>query len=358
MKANSKTTLALEHLTKIISDLKSSDCYFLPPERQLCEQVGLSRVTLRRALAILEARGVLIAGKNGRQIRDIDSTQKNSCIWFYAFGHNRIVIPAGYRLWNNLQREAKNHGFDTKLVLYDQSNEINTAPFRNEKDYIIISDNVYGCLDSVMADKKIHMHDRIIGIEASLRENLKYIVTLDDYAVGSLAAHQLLEAGYKYPAYFGLNNGRIAFEKRRLGFIDTLKTAGVKLAGEKCFCAQSSLSIVKEIIFELDELVSSSIDSLFVFSDELIVTIYHLINHIHKIPDDFGLITVNGSGNSVSHYPPITSVSHASKKTAQSILNLIENLNQGRFKEGAVIKIKPSIHDGTSILPCSKITNN
>ena len=347
LKTNSKTTLAIEKLTQIIMEQKAGGSYFLPPERQLCDQIGFSRVTLRRGLAILEERGVLVAGKNGRQITDIDLSREKPCICFCTFGHGRILLSARFRLWNNLQREAAQRGFTTRLVLYDEYNVPAVAASLSRDDYLIVTDNILNCLDPLLVNKEIR--DRMIGIEASLGSRLKYMVTLDDYAVGALAAEQLLQAGYRAPGFLGLDNGTVAFQQRAAGFVDTLKASGVSPVGLKWFKATSIGIKIKELVNGFESYIHPEQDSLFVYSDEIITVIYCLLHEICNMSGNFGLITVNGSGNSVSHYPAIASISHASGRTATAILNLIEDLKNGKHKNGAVVKIKPSVHNGDRI---------
>jgi len=346
LKTKSKTTLALESLGKIISEQKASGSYFLPAERQLCEQIGLSRVTVRRALAILEERGVLIAGKNGRQITDNDTTEQKSCIWYLTLGRSRILLPARYRLWNNLQREATSRGFETKLVLYDMDNIPDIASLMKKDDFLVITENSRNSLSVLLENKKIK--NQAIGIDASLEKSLKYIVMMDDYSAGYQAGEKLLKAGYKNPGFLGLDNGSIAFKERARGFTDALKSAGIEPACIKWLNANSMKFEIKKLVNNLEHYIIPGQDSLFLFSDEIINLIYYLIGE-QNVPDKFGLITVNGSGNSVAHYPPITAIGHASGRTATTILNLIDDINQGRFPDKTVIKVKPSIHEGVTI---------
>lgn len=347
MKVYSKTNQVVESLTKMVADLRGGDDCFLPSERKLCEMLDTSRVTLRKALAVLEERNMLLTGTKSRLVTGKKPSRNKGTIVFVSFGYSRIILPAWNRLWDRINREAEARGYRTRLELYNE-NDVHFKQRTTDNDhYIIYSD----CPDHIRDEffALLGNNPKAIGVYEGFQGRMKNIVALDSYAVGRVAAEYLLAAGYRAPGFIGWNNGYLSFKRRAEGFIDTLNAAGVPPRMVEWLDGRSAGEFIKNFLFAADRLITPELDSLFVYSDEGISLFYDTIAHMRKIPEKFGLITVSGSHQGLSHYPPITSVSHGTAKVAAAIFDLIEEINRGKVKNGKTILVEPSIHEGFTV---------
>lgn len=344
MRTYTKTKHLAEQLNEIIAKMRDTNDCFLPSERKLCEMLKTSRVTLRKALKKLEDNNVLLTGSKSRLINGTKPPCDKGKIVFVAAGVNGITNHAWHRLWEQIERNAEARGYQTTRELHHgDAAKLNTTSFKNYH-YIIFANgpsHIEHEFCSIMEGKS-----NVITVSDNFTDNFQNVVALDNYAVGCKAAEHLLASGYKAPGFIGWKWHDNSFKRRLAGFVDTLNSANVAPRMVEWLEGNTLGGFIKNFLFNADKLITTDIDSLFVYSDEGISLFYDTIAHIRKVPEDFGLITVNGSHQALMHYPPITSIAHATKQTANEIFNLIEKLEQGKYKKGKKILLKPGVHQG------------
>jgi hypothetical protein len=317
----------------------------------LAAELGASRMTVRNALLELELEGVIEHGQRGRTIvsrNPAPSTPKGRIV-FLSSGVDWIVIPAWNRLWMRLSEMGRAAGWTCELKLFGNGEPFSAEGLRDD-DFIVLS-SIYA---SQMEDflEYIKGRPRVIGVHEKHVGCLPHIVALDNRAAGRLAAKILLDAGYRKPAILRQDNQDPCFPLRGEGFLS--EVAG-RLPGYSPlrfeFDSRIQEKYVLACVRHLDEMKAADSDSMFVATDELIGLVYMPFSHARRIPDEFGLVTLAGSHESLVHQPRITAVSHASSKVAAAVLRLLEGMRDGSIAEDAasVELIEPGVHPGSTI---------
>ncbi len=341
-----KTDQAVSQLIDIINELRNGKDQFFPPERKLCEQLNISRVTLRRAITILEERNILQSGSKGRLVVSPGNIETKGKIVFYTYGYERIINPAWNRLWTKLSGSCRQWGYDAELRLLSDENPVTVKKPESENEFIILTSFPKRYSEKMF--KLIEEEKNVIATHESYIGKITNVVALDNYATGVMAAQELLVKNVSRPGFIGLQNNDIAFQKRASGFIDTMKQNAIDVE-EFWFSGGSLGSFMINALEGVKAFINSGIDSLFWYSDEGVNVVYEIISQSYRIAQEFSLVTVAGSHQALANDPPVTAISHATAMTCTAIFQLIENLqNETRAKEN-IILVKPSIYKGRTV---------
>jgi DNA-binding LacI/PurR family transcriptional regulator len=351
---------ALSGLEDFIARLRLQGETFLPSERKLCEELNFSRETVRRALEILETRQVIIKEASRRIIVAQEIAQFN--VAFVAAGWGAISNSAWARLWHAFSFLAAANGINAELVLFnwDDSPSAVREQISEQYDAVVFS-----------AAPNREMHDEILALQEFMPvictdeveiKSAKYVVSLDNYAGGRLAAQQLLVNGYSRPAALSHQNNSglpyFPFEERLRGFNDALREAGISVENNYTeVCPRMSLNKDSNYYKQLEQcseqIAQAGFDSLFVFFDSGIEVVYKAVSRHRTVGEDFGLVTMNGCNECRQHKPVISSVSHATYGVARGLVTLLDEMKLGtEFPEGTVRKSNPNFHYGETLKGC------
>ncbi len=344
VKPYTKTEDVVCRLKEMIKDLRWQDNAFLPSERRLCDMLGTSRVTLRRALASLEEGNLLQTGSKSRMIKSSQSRKIKKCVSFVASGHLRISLPAWNRLWEKIRQDGELEGYKSKLHLYNNMKSLPKDEFE-DADFIIYagsSDELQRYLSWLVDDS------RLIGVYEGTASILRNVVAVDNRAIGEMAAESLIAAGYSKPLFVGWDTGFEAFLKRYAGFKEKMESydIGIKTAWIK---GKSLGEFMRNFMNESDQIITDETDSVFVYSDEGISIIYDIIANKYKVPEEYGIVTVSGSHQGLINYPPIDSVSHGSARVVSALFSLMDDVKKGKSKAENHILVPPSMHEGLTL---------
>lgn len=337
----------LRRLESLVAKLKTEGTLFLPAERPLCETLGVSRMTLRKAVEALETRGVLETGARGRVISANAVPEPKGTLLFVARGVDWIVVPAWNRLWTRLENLARTVGYACKLKLVPPGATFDATGLE-DATFIVHS----GLDPKTEAEFMEFARGRanVIGVVEEHAEKLKHVVCLDNRVAGRLAAKILLDAGYRRPALLRAENATLAFARREEGFLEELAR---RLPNHTAPChvvrCHDMAEYVRGYLDALEGLAASDVDSLFVATDELITLAYDIIAHARDIPGEFGLVTLAGSHESLIHQPPVTAVGHGSSRVASALLELMERISDGRQPDKpSLTLVEPGVHAGAT----------
>lgn len=235
---------ATEYLSKLIVQHYDDEGYRLPTEADTCREVGVSRITARKAYTILEEHGLIIRSKRGgtRINKEIPLKIVLSILHSNGYLHNgareksntiAVILPhimGSHHVTNILSAIIDNHVNET-IIVDKSSMSINKEQELIDKyiamnvDGIIlypVDNEIYNptLLQLSMAKFPLVLVDRLLpGL------TLPY-VSSDHEDMVRLASNHLLRAGHKHILFFNANiktNSSLAIRKE--SYINSLYSA-------------------------------------------------------------------------------------------------------------------------------------
>jgi len=349
-------------LREMIKEKISNSCYFLPSEVAMSEEIGVSRITLRKALAKLDMEGIIRRDRVKTEIvekRDILSNCGK--ILFVASAHySTFIIPAIERLWIKLGPEVIARGGNLELFYV---NHMTTFAEWKEKfsqaDVIFLGTNDFKHSDATIKLYKKAMQEKIVF---SLLETISATnsIYLDNYSVGCMAAQILIDAGCRKiagicPDYMLLKND--IFAKRMKGFKDVLKKAGLmhlgaeKLIPYRCDKFHSEIGdkyhrTTKEA---LERSYAEGDDGVFLATDEEIGLISMNLLRRKIIPNKLKFLSVNGVGDAMRNNPPVSCLSHATNKVVDEVMKQLQLIAENKFIAPVNIMVKSDLYPNNTL---------
>jgi DNA-binding LacI/PurR family transcriptional regulator len=352
-------------LIKLVKSWASSGKYSLPPERELAVLLDVSRMTLRKAIGDLIANGFI--RREGRKNEIVNSSGLlRNCgkILFVASGvQSAFHLQALERLWLNFAPMAKMQGADISLLLTDSATSFNLIRAQiRQADVVLLSPFKCNASDEQVIAYLTQMETQklVIAITEYYSWTVKNIVSLDNYAAGEMAAEALVKAGYSKIFLLGYDSGNIdeSFKKRIAGFSNVLKLHG--LLRKNCIrLVESSAGGYGIKCREILNLAAKAgADAVFIYSDESIQMIVSDICVSGTVPDKFGIISLNGCGDSLRNIPPVSCVSHATLGVAGTLLKVLADFSLKRLELPVNIFVKPELYDKGTIRNIFKDKSN
>ncbi len=328
----------------------------LPPERELCEILECSRETVRRVLETEEAAGTIIKKGQNRAL-SLESAGNKTSLGHFAFvsgGTNMIGNPAWNKLWLTLHEKAETAGITSELILLSSRTTPEEYPFlfRDIPDVIVISTIGKKAVDYLRTlPEKL-----LISVEANYENLVENIIAPDAYKTGWLAAEKLYEHGYRRPALIRYEFSKkesapyIPFHRRYLGFMDGCAHYGMKYGPESEFSMRGREYQKYMDMGKIAAAINKGpFDSAFLYSDDYLPFYYEAFSECRRIPEKFGLITVNSQDIAVEYSPHVSSCSHCTFPMATTLVSYITkyfksgNTNIGRIYLG------PKYHEGKTL---------
>ncbi len=336
-----KVTVALR---SFLAGIRLRGESFLPSERYLSDKLNCSRVVLRKVLSEFEEQGELLKGGKGRIIapeqavmRVVFATSGNEAIHGYSWNH----------LWSVMEPLARVAGIAIDLVLYSAASPLTIEKLGSKlPDAMIFTSMLQSAEINFMTEFKSELP--VISIDGNYAETFDFAVTLDDYDVGFRAGKLLKQCGYQQPAFIGNKTvGYLPFKQRQSGFCDAFADGTVKIVQTVDY---NQVALIKATVNAVKQLITAGADSLFLYSDELIDFVFQAIAEERSIPDEFGLITLNGSGRSLAHTPQVTAFSHMIPEIARQLISLLTQECNGSLPSTFKIKVgSADVFKGTTI---------
>ena len=233
-----------EYLAKLIAEHYDDEDYRLPTEADLIRDLGVSRITVRKAYAILEEQKLITRAKRGgtRINRSLPSEATASLLRRHSHiegGATKkiksvvVIVPqimGGHHVTSILSAIIENHADETIMIdcssmSLKKEQELIDKYIDMQVDGIIlypVDNEIYNptILSLSTKDFPLILVDRLLpGL------SLPY-VSSDHEKMVTLAAAHLLEAGHKHILYFNANiKTNSSLSARKESFINTLYNA-------------------------------------------------------------------------------------------------------------------------------------
>lgn len=349
-----------QRFDRYVVRMRSQGQLMLPAERILSEELGCSRVLVRKLLDRKDSEGLLVKNHLGRTL-SVEAAANRTRIGqltFVAEGAEIVANPAWNRLWHRLQVHAAAVNLSSRLALY---------PYRHDGlDWAARLDGEVGFLvtPTLSANLSRYLATRPDIVSVVTDEHppgtTGSMVCLDNHAAGRMAAEQLALRGYRRPALICARHivaGQlyVTFERRCAGFREACARLGLEFSEDSEFWigppgVRSKIELMQAAV----ELGRRGFDAVFLHTDNDYDFLYEGFADARKlIPEDIGVITVNSQGRAENASPRIVAISHASDAIARALVGRIHGLlRSGRSGEAiGEHRIEPSVHDGLSLRP-------
>lgn len=356
----------------MIRDRIRVSCYYLPGEIAMSEEIGASRITLRKAMAILEQEGLIRRDRVRTEIlepRDILSACGK--ILFTAGAHySTFFYPAVERLWNRFNSEVLSRDGNVELFCNDHT----TSPVEWEQkiaaaEVIFLTSTGSSRLGAAETLLQEASPEKIIfsllESENPLTPNCIY---LDNYRVGVKAAQALIAAGCRNIGAVSMDHrlfGSPIFPRRMNGFINELQKHGlfnpdairlIPFPSSSRFNPDGGDNYSKNARIALEQAYAAGDDGVFVSTDEEIGLIAMNLFRNAIIPGKLKLLTFNGVGDAMRHNPPISCLSHGTHRVVAAALEQLKLIAKKQFVAPVNIAVSPLLYNNFTLSDESAMT--
>ncbi len=311
----------------------------LPSEKELSEQFGLSRQTVRHATGVLEKQKIVtrVRGSGtyiGGAYMPVRSEKYMNIAVVSTFYENYIFPPT----IRGIERVLSKNGYTMQVSFTD--NRVS----REQKilETILKNDNIDGLIiepaKSALPSPNLKYfeqirarHIPIICFNATF-ENVGMqlpCVRLNDEEAGYQAARQLIDAGHKeIGGIFKLDDRQGPL--RYAGFMRAVIEANVHVSQDRIFWLDTpltqELSPAAPYVFER----FAGITGLVCYNDAVAFQVMELsARKGMRIPDDLSIVGIDDASPSGPGWPALTTIPHPKeqlgRKTAENLLELLRN---------------------------------
>lgn len=323
-----------------INDIEWTVGSLLPSENELCADLGISRGTLRQALAILENEGyirreqgrgtVVIYGNTRKQQADLPD---RTLVFIVPF----VIDSFAPTLLLSLEHTARIQGF---TVIFDdvQNNLEKQAEILKQ----FVQDRVAGIVifpvNSVYQDPTIcELAMRkypLVLIDRYVRGIQTDYVTADNFGGGLRGAQHLLSLGHKKIAFLTWSDPSTSLDHRRTGYQSALMEAGIQPEAGMEWEINCFPTVDLDMLNSLLTARSDRPTAILAANELLGLAVYRLCRKSGiRIPEDLALVAFGNLNTAVHLDIPLTTVTlptyEMGKKAAEIVIGRIQGTISG-----------------------------
>lgn len=286
----------------------------LPSEHDLCVQLGISRGTLRQALAELERQG-FVRREQGRGTFVIRGYRQqdhldlpNRTIAFVVPYVRDSFVPT---LLLGVEHAAREHGYSV-LFHHVENSLTRQGQVLEQLDRDGIRGIVLFPVDSVHVDPSlVRLAERdfpLVIVDRYLKTLLTDYVTADNFGGALRATQHLIGLGHRRIAFLTWKDPAVTMEHRRAGYEQALIEGGLSPADELIWEVEGYPTIDLAALCQFLQ-AEARPTAIFAANDQLALAVYRAAREMNlRIPEDLALVGFDDL-NTVAHLEtPLTTV--------------------------------------------------
>ena len=280
----------------IINEFRLKNDFVLPAERELAEILQVSRGTIRKALDLLEADGVITRENQMTRILPVCKQRGRYAFCAASDIECRYFMFGLYlRLWEDLKLRSGNFTVDLVMIPHLQDN-CSAEKLEELKKYDLIFVSYIN--EKVVSDMKKAALPLVMLDEQNFDKNFP-LLCMDNYQVGKFAATSLFNAGCRNAFTIEFRMGPYKpFDLRNQGFSDEFTSLGGKVTAiRNPDNLPNALTCINFLANEIEKNLTPETDCAFYLSDESGNMLNWYFKNNLQSNNNFKIITFVGSGN-------------------------------------------------------------
>ena len=329
--------------------LKAGDQFYT--ETEMCKMLGVSRQTIRNAMAKLEESNVLVRRWGSGTYVAAGRSARNKTIGVIVSGNDDSMLPG---ILKGIERVSSQNGYSLQLAFTHFDIALERSKLRSMIDSSVegiivepLNSGLYNPNEDIyneIESKKIPL----IFLEAYYKDANFPHVSLDHIAAGRMAAEHLINYGHrKITSLFMCNY--IQAHLRYEGYVKALMSHSIDFnpLDNFWFYSHHMEHLIQNSAYILK--ILENYTALVCYNDfHANIMVKFLLENGVNIPEDISIVSIDDSSLAASCPVPLTSVVHPKEKcglkAAENIIKLIENP-----VFDATVEFAPSITERESV---------
>lgn len=312
----------------------------LPSEQQLCTQLGVSRGTLRQALADLEREGY-VRREQGRgtfvirgQVRqNIPDLSQRTLAFVVPF----VLDSFAPSLLLGIEYAARENGYSV-LFHHDENSLVKQSEILEQLERDNIAGIVLFPVNSTHVDstlkRLVNEGYPLICIDRYLKQLPTDYVTMNNFGGALQATQHLIGLGHERIGFLTWRDPAITMEHRQIGYRTAMNEAGLDPDPDLIWEVTGYPSIDMKLVAESLQ-KDSRPTAIFAANDRLALGVYQIARQLHlRIPEDLAVVGFNNLAITAHLEVPLTTVTQPTfemgRKAAEILIGRIRGTIRGR----------------------------
>lgn len=360
MKIHRETAKQNQTYRALLNDLRMGrwQANTFPAERELAAAYAVSRTTIRKTLAMLEADGTISRQRGWRNTITFSGVRNLNLLWLSVSDINH-ASPPRLQLYDILQKYAQNCQTSfTYCQIYGDTRDNWLKTHLHEYDGIVISDVSSEQLMPELATL-LRQYPNTLSLQRIAGDLAAATCTTDNWYAGYLAAEYLLRNGFQHIGVIAVSPGLHDkhFHDRVNGFCDYCMDHADTIRDCNLVISRNfdDFKNPERILRKLKP-VERHIDALFVLSDNLALRCIEALKKFDlSVPKDISVIGCDDLQGNTDAPPTLTTISHPINQIAEYVWQkLMQNISLTAKPQHEEKSFKPILIERSTVLKKNK----
>ena len=327
---------------RIISEFREKKDSLLPAERELAEQLGVSRGTIRKVLDGMEQAGII--RRENQTTRILPPKKQIGRYAFCAASDKRrqcFAFGLYQRLWEVLQHRSNDFTLDPVLIP-QQAGRCAPQILKQLRHYdlIFVSYILQPVVESLKAAGL-----PLIMLDEQNADPAYPLICLDNREAGRIAAANLLKASCRkaLTIEYRIGGEYRPFDLRRAGFAEVFKRGGGRVESiSNPHDIENPLECMNLIAKAMNPYLTNGTDAVFYLSDECMPMLNWFWYHSRSGSGEVRISAFRGSGNPITREHRVDFLDMDNDAMISAMLCMIEHFEKtGNFPPRCEQRIPP-----------------